>query len=232
MEKISLFIAFGAGILSFFSPCILPLIPAYISFITGLSLDELRVPGDKRSSIENLQKILWQTILFVLGFSFIFVALGATASYLGDVISRHEKMISIIGGSVIILLGLHVTGVFNIRQLQYEKKLHLRSKPANIFGAFVIGMVFAIGWTPCVGPALATILGLAGTQKTVANGIMLLSAYSLGLGIPFILTAFAMNTFLNLFSKVRRYIRAISIVTGLLLIGVGILIIVGWPHTI
>ena len=202
MEKTSLFIAFGAGILSFFSPCILPLIPAYISFITGLSLDELRLPGDKSRNIENLQKILRQTILFVLGFSFVFVALGATAGYLGDVISQHEKMIRIIGGSVIIFLGLHVTGVFNIRQLEYEKKLHLSSKPANIFGAFLIGMVFAIGWTPCVGPALAAILGLAGTQKTIGKGIMLLSAYSIGLGLPFILTALAMNAFLNLFSKV------------------------------
>ena len=228
MEKTSLFIAFGAGILSFFSPCILPLIPAYISFITGLSLDELRLPGDKRSNVESLQKILRQTILFVLGFSFIFVALGATASYLGEVISQHERMIRIVGGSVIIFLGLHVTGVFNIRQLEYEKKLHLSSKPANIFGAFVIGMVFAIGWTPCVGPALAAILGLAGTQKTIGKGIMLLSAYSIGLGLPFILTALAMNAFLNLFSKVRRYIKTISIITGLLLIGVGILIITGF----
>ena len=227
MEKISLFIAFGAGILSFFSPCILPLIPAYISFITGLSLDELRMPGNKKRNIENLQKIFWQTILFVLGFSFIFVALGATASYLGDVISRHEKMIRIAGGSIIIILGLHVAGVFNIKQLQYEKKLHLRSKPANIFGAFIIGMVFAIGWTPCVGPALATILGLAGIQKTVGKGIMLLSAYSLGLGLPFILTALAMNAFLNLFSKARRYLKAVSIVTGLLLVLIGILIIIG-----
>ena len=232
MEKVSLFIAFGAGILSFFSPCVLPLIPAYVSFITGLSLEELRKPGDKRKNIENLQKVLWQTILFVLGFSFIFVALGATASYLGDLISRYEKIIRIVGGSVIILLGLHVTGIFNIKQLEYEKKLHLRSRPANIFGAFVVGMVFAIGWTPCVGPALAAILGLAGTQETIGKGIMLLSSYSLGLGLPFILTALAMNAFLNLFSKVQRYIKAISIVTGLLLIGVGILIIIGWPNTI
>ena len=232
MEKISLFIAFGAGILSFFSPCILPLIPAYISFITGLSLDELRMPGDKRNNVENLQKILRQTIFFVLGFSFVFVALGATASYLGDIISQYEKMIRIVGGSVIIFLGLHVTGIFNIKQLEYEKKLHLSSKPANVFGAFVVGMVFAVGWTPCVGPALAAILGLAGTQKTVGKGIMLLSAYSIGLGVPFVLTALAMNTFLNLFSKIRRYIKAISIVTGFLLIGVGILIIIGWPNTI
>jgi len=227
MDRISVFIAFGAGVLSFFSPCILPLIPAYISFITGLSLDELRTFEDKKRSIGNLQKIFWQTILFVLGFSFIFVALGATAGYLGDFIFRYEKILRIVGGSVIIFLGLHVAGVFNIKQLQYEKKLHLRSKPANIFGAFIVGMVFAIGWTPCVGPALAAILGLAGTQKTVGKGILLLSVYSFGLGLPFILTALATNAFLNLFNRVRRYLKTISIVTGLLLIGIGVLIIIG-----
>ena len=225
MESISLFIAFGAGILSFFSPCILPLLPAYICFITGLSLDELqRVDGGGRIG-QNLTKFLWPTILFVLGFSFVFVSLGATASYLGDIISTHGKIIRIVGGSVIILLGLHVAGVFNIKGLQYEKKLHLRSKPANILGAFIVGIVFAVGWTPCVGPALAAILGLAGTQKTLTRGIILLSAYSLGLGLPFILTALAMNTFLNLFGKVKKHFRVISIVSGLLLVTIGVLVI-------
>lgn len=225
--QISIFAAFGLGILSFFSPCVLPLIPAYISFITGLSLDELRKVPDKKKNIENLRKIFWQTILFVLGFSFIFVALGTTASFLGNVISAYERIIRIVGGSVIILLGLHVTGIFSIKQLQYEKKLHLRNKPANVFGAFFVGMVFAIGWTPCVGPALAAILGLAGTQETIGRGIILLSVYSFGLGLPFILTALAMNTFLNLFSKARKYLKAISILTGLLLVGIGIWIIIG-----
>lgn len=232
MEGVSLFVAFGAGILSFFAPCVLPLIPSYICFITGLSLNELRQPGSEGRIALNLTKILWQTILFILGFSFIFVALGATASYLGKVISAHEKIIRIVGGSVIILLGLHVAGVFNIKRLEYEKKLHLRSKPANILGSFIVGVVFAIGWTPCVGPALAAILGLAGTQKTLTQGVILLSAYSLGLGLPFILTALAMNTFFNVFGKAKRHFKAISVVSGVLLVAIGILILIGWPRYI
>ncbi len=232
MENVSIFIAFGAGILSFFSPCILPLIPVYISFITGLSLSEIQKSDREGGIVKNFRKIFWQTILFILGFSFIFVSFGVAATYLGNIISAYEKIIRLVGGSVIILLGLHVAGVFNIKRLEYEKKLHLRSKPANVFGSFIVGVVFAIGWTPCVGPALAAILGLAGTQKTLTQGVILLSAYSLGLGIPFIITALAMNTFLNLFGKVRKYFRLISILSGLLLVMIGVLIIIGWPHTI
>jgi len=230
MEKVSLLIAFWAGILSFFSPCILPLIPTYICFITGLSMDELRGPAKSKIG-ENLLKILQPTIFFVLGFSFIFVALGATAGFLGDIISTHEKIIRIVGGSIIILLGLHVTGLFNIKGLEYEKKFHLRSKPANIFGAFIVGIVFALGWTPCVGPVLAGILGVAGTQKTLVKGVTLLSAYSAGLGLPFILTALAMNTFLNFLSKAKKHLKLISVISGLLLVAIGILIITGWIFT-
>ena len=222
--NISLFLAFGAGILSFFSPCILPLIPAYISFITGLSMEELKSSENSKVYIKNLRLILWQTTLFILGFSFIFVCLGATASYLGNIISRYEKAIRIFGGIVIILLGMHVAGILNIKQLEYEKKWHLARKPAHIFGSFIVGIVFAVGWTPCVGPILAAILGLAGTQETLIQGIILLVAYSLGLGIPFLITAVAMNAFLNLFSKVKRYFKIVSIASGTLLMIIGILI--------
>lgn len=233
MERVSIFIAFGAGILSFFSPCILPLIPCYICFITGLTVGELRGAESENRRRQNFRKILWQTILFILGFSFIFVSLGATAGYLGNIISAYERIIRVVGGSVIIVLGLHVAGVFNIKRLEYEKKLHLRSKPANMFGSFIIGVVFAIGWTPCIGPAVVAILGLAGlTLQTVNQSIVLLSAFSLGLGLPFILTALAMSTFLNWFGKVKRYFKVISIVSGLLLVAIGILIIFGWPRTI
>lgn len=232
MEIISVFIAFGAGVLSFFAPCILPLIPGYICFITGLSLEELQGGIQKRTK-QNLNKILWQTILFVLGFSFVFVSLGATASILGDIIFRYEKVIRIIGGCIIVVLGLHVAGVFRIRKLENEKRIHLKIKPAHMFGSFVVGVVFALGWTPCVGPAVVAVLGLAGlTLSTVSQSVILLSAFSLGLGLPFIFTALAINAFFNLFDKIKRHFRMISLISGLLLIIVGILIISGWPGTI
>lgn len=224
MSKASLFVSFGAGILSFLSPCILPLIPAYISFVTGLSLDEL---GESDSTLsKNLRRVFWQTVLFVLGFSFIFVALGASATYLGNFLFANRKLIKIIGGSIIILLGLHITGVFHIKYLEYEKKIHLKSKPANLLGSFVIGIVFAIGWTPCIGPLLAGILTLAATKKTLSQGILLLSSYSLGLAIPFLLTSLFIGLFLSLFSKIKRHLKLISIVSGGLLIIVGIWIII------
>jgi len=232
MEGVSLFFAFGVGFLSFFAPCVLPLIPSYICFITGLSLDELQRSSGEGRTVQNLKKILLPTILFVLGFSFVFVAFGATASYLGEIISAHGKIIRIVGGSVIILLGLHVAGVFRIRGLDYERKLHLRSKPANILGAFIVGVVFAVGWTPCVGPALVGILGLAAREETLTRGVILLSAYSSGLGLPFILTALAVNTFLNLFRKAKKHFKVISVVSGLLLVAIGIMIIISWPRTI
>lgn len=227
----SVFLAFGAGLLSFFAPCILPLIPSYICFITGLSLDELRGKTGQDKKIKNLNKILLQTVLFVLGFSFIFVSLGATASILGDLIYKYERIIRIIGGCIIVFLGLHVAGVFHIRRLEQEKKIRLNIRPANIFGSFMVGVVFALGWTPCVGPALAAILGLAGTQKTLIKGVILLSAYSLGLGVPFILTGIAMNAFLSFFDKIKKHFKIITIISGTLLVIIGILIIVGWPRT-
>lgn len=229
-ENISFLMAFGAGILTFFTPCILPLIPGYVCFITGLSLDELKDSKKQDIKTRNTKRILIQTILFVLGFSFIFVSLGATASFLGGLIYKYEKIIRIIGGLVIILLGLHVAGVFNIKELQYEKRLHLKSKPANMLGSFIVGLVFALGWTPCVGPALAAMLGLAGMQKTLSQGIFLLSLYSLGLGIPFILTGLAINTFFNIFAKIKKHLKVISVLSGLLLIIIGIFIFTGWPR--
>jgi len=231
VENVSLFVAFGAGVLSFFSPCVLPLIPAYLCLITGVSLDELQ-KGTAERITSSLRKILWPTLLFVLGFSFVFVSLGAAASYLGTLLSAHGKAIRIVGGAIIALLGLQVAGVFNIRKLQYEKRFHLSGRPAHMLGAFVVGVVFALGWTPCVGPVLAAILGLASTQQTLGRGVVLLSAYSLGLGIPFILSALAVNTFLAWFGRARKYLRFISIGTGILLVAVGIAIMIGWPRAI
>lgn len=225
MSLASPFIALGAGALSFFSPCILPLIPAYISFVTGLSLDELREPDGTVS--QNLRKVFWQTVLFVAGFSLVFVALGASITYLGNFLFANRGLIKIVGGSIIILLGLHIAGVFNIKYLQFEKKFHLKSRPAHLLGPFVVGVVFAVGWTPCIGPILAGILTLAATRDTLSQGILLLSFYSLGLAIPFLLTSIFIGWFLGFFSKIKRHLRLISIVSGGLLIGVGIWVLIG-----
>lgn len=231
MENISLLVAFGAGILTFFTPCILPLIPGYICFITGLSLDDLRENKKQEKKIGNTKKILLQTILFVLGFSFVFISLGATASFLGGFIYKYEKIIKIVGGSIIIILGLNVAGVFSIKRLQYEKRLHLKNKPVNMFGSFIVGVVFALGWTPCIGPAVVAVLGLAGlTLNTVTQSLLLLSVFSLGLGIPFVLTGLAINTFFNIFDKIKKHFKIISILSGVLLVIIGLLIITGWPR--
>ena len=224
---VSIPIALGAGILTFLSPCVLPLIPAYISFITGLSIEELGGAGGKGEVAANLKRTLTQTLLFVLGFSFIFVSLGASATYLGNFLLRNQRIIRIIGGIIVIIFGLHVAGVFNIRYLEYEKRVHLHKRPRHILGAFLVGVTFAIAWMPCVGPILASILTLAATQETLTSGIILLSAYSLGMAIPFLAAGLAIGAFLNLFAKIKRYFRVISIVSGLLLIGVGVLIISG-----
>ena len=239
MSPISLFAALGAGVLSFFSPCVLPLIPAYISFITGLSLDKLWEVSPQEVLSQNegsavtknvkrhyLKKIFLETVLFVLGFSFIFVALGASATYLGNFIFTNRKIIKLIGGIIIILLGLHIAGVFKVKYLEYEKKLHLQKRPTTLLGSFVVGIVFAVGWTPCIGPLLAGILALAATNDALGQGVLLLSFYSLGIAIPFLLTSVFIGGFLGLFSKIKKHFRLISIVSGGLLISVGIWVII------
>lgn len=223
-EKIPLFVAFSAGLLSFISPCILPLIPAYISFITGLSVKELTDTQDKKT---HLNRILTETFLFIAGFSTVFVLLGATATLLGGFIFKHQGILRIVGGILVILFGIHITGLLKIKQLEYEKKFHLINKPANIFGSFIVGVVFAFGWTPCIGPILAGILTYAGTQRTVGQGILLLILYSCGLAIPFIVTSIAVNSFLRFFKKINKYFGVISVISGILLIIVGILIMTG-----
>lgn len=219
---LSLLVAFGAGIASFFSPCILPLIPAYLAFITGLSITDLR---DSQVRVKNLRKIFYQALLFILGFSFIFVSLGASATYLGSLVSVHRQILRIIGGALIILFGLYLTGIFKIKLLPGKKILRPATRPATILGSFLVGGLFALSWTPCAGPILASILTYAAIQKTLSQGILLLSIYSIGLGIPFLLTALAVNTSITFLRKIKKYFKAISVVSGLLLITVGLFII-------
>lgn len=221
VEGVGLFTAFLFGILSFLSPCVLPLVPGYISFISGLSFEEIRQSeGSKRF----LGRTFLSSVFFVLGFSIVFVALGASATAVGRFLSENMNVISKIAGAVIIVFGLHMTGVFKIKFLNYEAKLRTKGKPFGLIGAFIVGFAFAFGWTPCIGPVLATILVLASQQETIKQGILLLSVYSLGLGIPFLITSLSVNFFFKWFSKVRRYLNYVEIASGVILILLGILI--------
>ncbi|MFH0775038.1 MAG: cytochrome c biogenesis protein CcdA [bacterium] len=224
MKDISLFVAFFAGMLSFLSPCVLPMIPLYLSFISGLSINELTETEAKKKA---LGKVLLSAIFFVLGFSSVFISLGASATYLSRFILGYERILRLILGTVIIIFGVHLLGIFNIRFLQTEKRFHLTKIPKNLLGSFLLGFTFAFGWTPCVDPILGTILGFAATKEKVTEGVILLSFYSLGLGLPFILTSLALGTFISSIEKIKRYFRLISIISGTLIIGVGILMVTG-----
>jgi cytochrome c-type biogenesis protein len=219
-QNVSLFLAFSAGVLSFASPCVLPLIPSYVTYITGLSLERLRAGEEKGHRMEAF----FHSVAFVIGFSIVFVSLGASASALGQLLARNQTLLRKIGGILVIIFGLHFTGLINIRFLQVYKKAQLKEKPMGYLGSVLIGLVFAAGWTPCIGPILSSILLYASTSETMAKGVMLLTAYSLGLGIPFILSAVAINRFLSFFQGLIRHMRALTMASGILLIIIGILI--------
>ncbi|OGR86221.1 MAG: hypothetical protein A3J74_04005 [Elusimicrobia bacterium RIFCSPHIGHO2_02_FULL_57_9] len=213
--------AFISGLASFLSPCVLPLVPGYISFISGLSLEELSQGSDLKVA---MRRAGLGSFFFVLGFSVVFTALGASASAAGRLLSAHLALLGKIAGTLIIIFGLHISGITPIRWLYYEKRLPAGHIKPSYFGAFLMGLAFACGWTPCIGPILAAILALAATQETIGQGIYLLAIYSLGLGIPFILTGFGVNAFLRFFARYKRYIRWGEICAGVLLITVGALV--------
>jgi len=192
---LELFIAFGAGLISFLSPCVLPLIPGYVSFITGSTLNEI---------LEKKKIDLLPLIVFSLGFSFVFIVFGATASFLGQILLQNSQILRTIAGVIIIIFSLQLIGVLNIKFLNVEKKFYTK-KSNNIFFVFIIGMAFGFGWTPCIGPILGSILALASTEETIYKAILLLSFYSLGLAIPFVLSGYLMQKFL-LFSKISKEI--------------------------
>lgn len=220
-ESVGVIAAFIAGLLSFLSPCVLPLIPSYISYITGITFGELTKeapPGRIRLLTAA------HSLLFIFGFTLIFMLLGLSLTFAGGLISQHRQIISKVGGIVIIIFGLNITGVINLGFLQNEKKVEIKSKPVGYFGSFLIGSTFALGWTPCVGPLLASILLLSSTEKDIARGASLLFSYSMGLALPFFVTSLLINNFLAYFKAVKRYLRAISVVTGIFLIAVGVMI--------
>jgi cytochrome c-type biogenesis protein len=219
-ETITYPAALFAGLLSFFSPCILPLIPAYFSFITGLSLDELT--EDKK---ETRRKVILSTIFYVAGFSFIFILFGASASFLGGFASKYSWVVRYMGGGIIIVFGLHLLGFINIKGFNFEKRIHVKKKPLHLLGTFVIGMAFGAGWSPCIGPMLGSILIVAGNQDTILEGIFLLSVYSAGLAIPFLLMSFFINSILEIMKRATKFIGIFNKISGILLIGIGLLLI-------
>ena len=220
-EHLSYIVAFGAGFLTFLSPCLLPLIPSFIAYITGISFSDLKGAG-KRSEVRN--KTIVHSLLFIMGFSVIFVLLGLTATLIGKALFQYQKIIRIGGGVLIILFGLYLMGILKLDFLAKERKFTVHAKGASFIGSFLIGVTFAAAWTPCAGPILGSILVLAGTKASVGAGAKLLSVYSLGIAIPFFLTSLLVNSFLANFKKLEKIMGVINIIGGIFLVTVGFLI--------
>ena len=222
LNQVSLFAAFSAGLLSFISPCVLPLVPSYLSYITGLSLDKL-TDADTREQFRKT--IIINSLLFVAGFSSVFIAFGASATLVGQMLYQYQDIIRKVGGILIILFGLYLLGLFRAQFLMQEHRLwNFESRPAGYLGSFLIGTAFAAGWTPCVGPVLGAILAYASTTDSMKDGVILLATYSVGLGLPFLLTAFGVDRFLTYFKQFRTYIGGVSKVSGGVLVLVGVML--------
>src|SRR6478736_4817710 len=216
-------IAFGAGLASFLSPCVLPLIPSYITFLTGLSLDD--ATRARRTTFVH-------ALLFVLGFSLIFLALGASATLIGRLLVTYRVWISRIGGLLVLAFGLYLLGVFNLGAFARERRIHITDKPLGYLGTVVVGVAFGAGWTPCIGPILGSILTYAATQGEVSRGLLLLGAYSLGLAVPFLIAAVAIERFLAAFSVIKRHMVWITRLSGAVLVVVGCLMLTDYLRVI
>ncbi len=214
--------ALTAGALSFLSPCVLPIIPSYISFITGISFEDLQEENDRK----RMQFLtVSNSLLFIFGFSAVFITLGASSSALGQLFIKFQDWVRIIGGALMVFLGLFISGLFQFSFLMKEKRLHLRGKPAGYLGSIAVGMAFAAAWTPCIGPILGTILVYAGTKGSSVLGVKLLSMYSLGFAIPFLFASMAFNTFLSYSMKIRKYMRYVMLASGILVVIFGLLLL-------
>jgi cytochrome c-type biogenesis protein len=214
--------AFFAGLISFLSPCVLPLVPGYVSLISGVGVDQL-----KTSQAQLMRRVMVNSIGFILGFSVVFITLGAISTEIGQVAARYKHTLSIVAGVVIILFGLHLTGIFKIKALYADTRMHSLKGGSTPIGAFVIGFAFAFGWTPCLGPILTVILTLAAGEETLAKGILLLAVYSLGLAVPFLLTSLGIERFLKFYSRFRSHMHALEVASGGLLIALGVLLVIG-----
>jgi len=211
--------SFLAGILSFLSPCVLPLVPGYVSLISGASVEDLK-SEDRRM----LGTVMLHSLTFILGFSVVFIALGAVATSVGQLANQYHNILAKVAGIIVIVFGLHLTGLVKIKALYADKRMHEVKGGASAWGSFAVGFAFAFGWTPCIGPILATILVFAGAQETVLKGVFLLAVYSMGLAVPFLLTSLGVDRFLGFYSRFRRHLHTVEVVSGVLLIVVGVLI--------
>jgi len=211
--------AFVAGLLSFLSPCVLPLVPGYVSLISGASAEDLQ--SDNR---RLLGRVMLHSITFILGFSVVFIALGAVATGIGQLVNEYHNILAKVAGVIVIVFGLHLTGLLKIKALYMDKRMHDVKGGSSAWGSFAVGFAFAFGWTPCIGPILATILVLAGAQETVFKGVLLLAVYSMGLAVPFLLTSLGVDRFLGFYTKFRRHLHTVEVISGVLLIAIGSLI--------
>ncbi len=219
MTEICYLGAFLGGIFSFLSPCVLPLVPSYLSFVTGISFEDF-----KKGSKEHIRRrTIMGSLSFIAGFSVVFIMLGTFSSFVGRLFAIYYDVIRIVGGVIVIFFGFYVMGVFKIKALAMEHRVHLKSKPRGYFGSFIVGLTFAAGWTPCIGPILGAILLVASTSGSTFYGFKLLVIYSAGLAIPFFITSLAINSFLSHFGAMQKFIRPVMILSGLLLIGFGVL---------
>ncbi len=232
MDQISLPLAFLAGIVSFLSPCVLPLVPSYVSFISGVSFEDL-------TSGQNTKKVrlttLGNSLLFVLGFSVIFIALGASTSFLGGILNKYQDWMRIIGGVLVVFFGLFIAGLLDFNFLMKEKRFMMQGKPSGFAGSFLVGMTFGAGWTPCIGPILGSILIVAASNGSTVNGVQMLAVYSAGLAIPFLVSAQLFNSFLSYSKTLLKYMKFIKAAGGIILVSFGFLlisnklgIIIGW----
>jgi len=225
-SDVTIWIAFSAGVLSFLSPCVLPLIPSYITYITGLSFGEVQ---DAHPGTKVRLTVVLHSLVFILGFSVVFISLGALAGLASSAFQAHMReglvWIQRIGGALVFLFGIHLTGLFHFGVLLGEKRVQLQRKPSGFVGTFLVGIAFAAGWTPCIGPILGTILAMtAGTSGGAARGVFLLAIYSIGLGVPFLISGLLFHSFLSAFNRFKKHIRLVEIFTGALLMVVGILL--------
>jgi cytochrome c-type biogenesis protein len=222
MTEVNVFVAFAAGVFSFLSPCVLPLIPSYLSFVSGVSVEEMR---GAQALVRVRTRVVLNSVAFIAGFSLVFVSLGASASFLGGLFLGYRDFIRLAGGIFVLLVGLYLVGLFKIAALERYLQFDLKDKPAGYLGSVLVGITFAVAWTPCVGPVLGAVLALAGASGEVGRGIFLLSSYAAGLAMPFFLSALAVNSFFQFSQRFRRYVHAVHVMGGILLIVVGVLLI-------